>query len=70
MYMFALFCDLDNSCRVNMDNVPIEVRELFQMSMDLGDAITNTVIYEISCCFQHCITKYYNAMWFEMIFLN
>lgn len=49
-----------------MDNVPIEVREMFQMSMNLGDAIINTVIVWFSCCFQHVTTKYYNAMQFEM----
>lgn len=51
MYMFAFFCDYDNSCRVNMDNVPIEVREMFQMSMNLGDAIIDTVINQFSCLF-------------------
>ena len=68
MYMFALFCDLDNYCRVNMDNVPIEVREMFQMSMNLGDSIIGTVIHEFSCCIQHSTTKTYKAMQIEMTY--
>ena len=51
-----------------MDNVPIEVREMFQISMNLGDAIIGTVIHELSCCIQHSTTKYYNAMQIEMTY--
>ena len=51
-----------------MDIVPIEVREMFQMSMNLGDSIIGTVIHEFSCCIQHSTTKTYKAMQIEMTY--